>query len=135
MSADYAVVRRSSGTGLPNFTSANGSLTWQDGDASDKLISVTILDDTVNEGDDWLEIELTMPVGGAQLAGTGALVVIADNEAPPPPPPPPPTGPGASGGSSDGGGAAGWPLLLALALAWRFALRREQAHQPLAAVP
>ncbi|MBV6423549.1 MAG: hypothetical protein NAOJABEB_01345 [Steroidobacteraceae bacterium] len=113
-----------------DFSPASGTLTWEDGDAADKYINFTVIDDTISESLESFEVTLTDPAGGADLTTARAEIAIKESDAPaipqPPPAPTPPPGPmaGATGG---GGGMVTVPLLLALALARSRRLLRPRA--------
>jgi uncharacterized delta-60 repeat protein len=114
VSANYAMAGQSTG-GLPNHINASGTLSWADGDASEKSIVIATVDDAIYEGDEWLGIELAISAGGAQLAFKRAALLISDNEPAPPSPPAPAPTPGSPG--YGGGGALGALLALALVAA------------------
>lgn len=100
-----------------DFASAYGTLTWADGDIADKAITVSIVNDGVNEGDEWFGISLSDPTDGAILGTHGnTTVTIVDDEAVSPPPPAPPPAPPPPTAGDGGGGATGFELLLLLAL-------------------
>jgi len=60
-------------------------LTWADGDTADKSISVFIIDDTEVEGDspEELKLQLTSPVGNAELGTPSEVVVTIQDDEPP----------------------------------------------------
>jgi hypothetical protein len=66
-----------------DFTAANITLNWADGDNANKICSVPIIDDTAQEGDETFLAELSSPSGGASL-GTpaGTTVTITDDDSP-----------------------------------------------------
>lgn len=89
-----------------DFQSVGGTLNWTDGDGSQKTISVTILEDSIDEGNETVVLSLRDANGGATIGTPGsATLTITDNDNPPPPPPPPPR--------SSGGGGASNPFVLA----------------------
>ena len=119
VSVDYAT-SSGSATADSDFTSASGTLTWADGDAANKTITVDITNDSTDESDETFTVTLSNPSGGATLGSSfQATVTLVDDDSPAPPPPPPPPPP--SGGSS-GGGAVGFLSLLLLGIA-RFVRR------------
>jgi photosystem II stability/assembly factor-like uncharacterized protein len=70
-----------------DYTIATGTLSWANGDAAPKTISVPIIDDTIVESSETFSITLSTPTGGATLGSNStAVVTIVDNDAPPPPP-------------------------------------------------
>ena len=76
-----------------DYNAASGTLSWGDGDALDKSLTVKILGDTPVEGDETVNIALANPTGGAFL-GTpnNAVLTISDISTPSP------------GGGGGGGG-------------------------------
>ncbi|KHD09515.1 hypothetical protein PN36_30880 [Candidatus Thiomargarita nelsonii] len=61
-----------------DYVSASGTLTWADGDSSDKTFTVTISDDSQSEGNETFIVSLTDPVSGESL-GSGTVTII-DND-------------------------------------------------------
>ncbi len=75
-----------SATAGTDYTTVSGVLNWASGNGSNKSFAITILDDTVYEGDETLNVTLSNATGGAGIAGTNPVVVtIIENE---------PSGPG-----------------------------------------
>jgi hypothetical protein len=71
-----------------DYATANGTFTWQDGEASAKSFSVALVDDTEVEGPETFNVTLSNPGGGASLGVPAtATVTIADNDSPTPPQP------------------------------------------------
>jgi ribosomal protein L35AE/L33A len=69
-----------SATAGEDYIEASGKLIWEDGDASEKECMVTILDDTVYEGDETLKLKLKNATGGAKIGKPKkAVVTIIDN--------------------------------------------------------
>jgi hypothetical protein len=62
-----------------DYVGATGTLTWADGDSSDKTLTVTIIDDSLSEGNETFTISLTDPISGESL--DSAIVSITDNDA------------------------------------------------------
>ena len=57
------------------------TLTWADGDMSDKFITIQLKSDCKHEPDETFRIELSNPTGGALLDGAPApIVTIVDND-------------------------------------------------------
>ncbi|WP_251358437.1 choice-of-anchor B family protein [Kangiella sp. TOML190] len=102
VTVNYAT-QDNSATAGQDYTAANGSLSWADGDASDKTISISILDDSAQENDENFSLLLSDPQGGAALGTSSYSITIRQNDQPTPPPPPP---------SSGGGGGPIAPLML-----------------------
>ncbi|MBI2440245.1 MAG: hypothetical protein HYV35_02625 [Lentisphaerae bacterium] len=69
-----------------DYIAASGTLDWLDGDATNKTITVDILDNNVYEGDRTFSVSLNNPGGAVLGASATAMVTIAENEAPPNPP-------------------------------------------------
>ena len=66
-----------------DYTAASGTLSWADGDSSDKTFTVTVLDDGAVEGDETVGLALSLPTGGASLGSPStATLTIADNDVP-----------------------------------------------------
>jgi hemoglobin-like flavoprotein len=69
-----------------DYTFASGDLFWDDGDTSDKTFSVTIVDDSLVEQNETINLTLSNPAGGATVgAQSTAVLTINDNEPPPNP--------------------------------------------------
>lgn len=63
-----------------DIQAASGELTWADGDASAKTVTLQLIDDTALEGDEQLTLRLT-PLSGTLLSGRDQLTLtIRDNE-------------------------------------------------------
>jgi hypothetical protein len=83
VSIDYATSDGTATTG--DYTPASGTLSWPDGDATDKTFAVTILDDAALEGPETVSLALSNLVGTAVLGSQAtAVLTIVDDEAPPP---------------------------------------------------
>ncbi len=64
-----------------DYSSKSGSLTWADGDTSDKSFSVSITNDSAVEGNETFTVGLSSPSGGATLGSPStATVTIVDDE-------------------------------------------------------
>jgi hypothetical protein len=64
-----------------DYNAASGTLSWADGDATSRALTVQILDDFGFEGDQTFRVALSQPTGGAMLGGPSETVItIADNE-------------------------------------------------------
>ena len=69
------------GTALASsdYTTRTGSVSWVGSDATDKTITVPIVNDTVAEPDESFKVALTTPSAGVQIATSEATVVIVDD--------------------------------------------------------
>jgi MYXO-CTERM domain-containing protein len=105
---NYATVVRP-GLGYPatagsDYTATSGRLDWADGDDSPRTVTVSILEDTIDEPSEIFGVEISEPSGGVQLIGAIMTAVISDDDEASTTPPPPP----------GGGGSASWATALAL---------------------
>jgi hypothetical protein len=121
VSVDFATASGSATTGT-DFNAASGTLTWGDGDMADKSFAISIAGDSIAEGAENFQIELTNPLGGASLAKTLLTVQIEEQPDSDPSPPPSTPPPGAADGG--GGGTSDWTSLVSL-IALVVALRRR----------
>ena len=81
VSVQYRTVDGSATAGS-DYTDTSGTLTWPDGNASPKTISVPITEDSVPEGDETFTLELFNPTGWAILGDHPETeVTIADDDA------------------------------------------------------
>ena len=79
VTVDYASADLSAIAGS-DYTAVSGVLSFADG-VLNQTFSVNILDDTVYEGDELLELSLTNPIGGADIGTPNiAILNIADDE-------------------------------------------------------
>jgi len=80
ISVDYASTNNSATAGN-DYIAATGTLNWNDGDASAKTFTVTIIDDDTVEGNETLDLSLGNVTGGAVLGvpDTAALTIM-DND-------------------------------------------------------
>ena len=107
-----------------DFTSASGTLSWANGEAGTKPITVSILNDAVNEPAESFTVTLSSPTGGATLgAAAVATVNINDDD--------PATGGGGGSSSSGGGGGSidAWSLTMLLALVMGGFVRGRRAFR------
>jgi choice-of-anchor B domain-containing protein len=95
-----------------DYTAASGTLTWPEGDTTERTFSVPITNDVVSEGDEALVVTISSPNGGASIEGAATYnITIANDDGVTQPP---------RGG---GGGVMGGDILLLLAL---FGLARRK---------
>ena len=107
-----------------DFIATSGRLDWSDGDATDRGITVQIVDDTSSEPPEKFYVELESATGGAVILAGRTEVTIDQSDQPTVPPS---AGPGGgSGGGSGGGGAINW-LMLVLLCAGALARSRKGA--------
>ncbi len=100
VSVNYAT-SPGSATAESDFTSMSGTLTWPDGDNTDKTFTVNIASDTEDEPDETFVVALSSPSARALLVPSiSATVTIIDDDAPG-------GGGSSSGGSSSGGSSSG----------------------------
>ncbi len=72
----------STASAAADYTQTSGTLTWADGDASAKTITVPILDDDLSESDEAFRLTLSNPTGGATLGNLSQLTqLIRDDDA------------------------------------------------------
>jgi len=82
VSVDYTT---SSGTATAgtDFTTATGTLSWADGEATSKTISISITNDTIDETDETFTVRVSNPSAGARLGSISSQsVTIKDDDAP-----------------------------------------------------
>jgi extracellular elastinolytic metalloproteinase len=67
-----------SATAGADYQPANGTLSWAAGDVAVKTFTITLLDDTLFEGDETIDVVLSNPTGGATLGSptTGTVTVL-----------------------------------------------------------
>ena len=89
VSVNYATVDGTAKAGT-DYTAANGTLSWADGDMSSiKIITVPIIDRHLTSGSTSFQLVLSAPAGGAVLYGTSdtaniKTITILDNDTPAP---------------------------------------------------
>ncbi|HEX4873246.1 MAG TPA: Calx-beta domain-containing protein [Nevskiaceae bacterium] len=78
-SVDFTTV---DGTALASadYTALSGTLSWADGDARPKTVTVTLRDDTRGEADEGFYLVLSNPVGGLIRSNPATAVVIPAND-------------------------------------------------------
>jgi hypothetical protein len=76
---DYATSNQTA-TAPEDSTAASGTLTWAAGDSAPKTITVTTVDDAVDEPTETFTVTLSNPAGGAHAGITLATVSITDND-------------------------------------------------------
>ncbi len=63
-----------------DYTAANGTLTWADGNADDQTVDIAITDDSDAESDEAFRIELSSPTGGATIDNDTETITILAND-------------------------------------------------------
>jgi hypothetical protein len=67
-----------------DYAATSGTLSWANGDAASKTFAVAMLDDSLPEGNETVNLTLSAPAGGASLGSPStATLTIVDNEGPP----------------------------------------------------
>ena len=100
VSVHYATAAGQALTGS-DFQDASGTLSWDDGDTSDRFITINLIDDAEVEGDENFSLTLSEPTGGATLAASQAVTNIANDDSRR-------SGGGGGGGDGDGDGGGWW---------------------------
>lgn len=111
-SVDFATRAGSAQPGS-DYLAVAGTLRWDDGDGTARVIEIELVADQLAEDAEQFFVDFSNPVG-AGIPGSGATITIAASPGPAPPPPAP--------AASGGGGAAG---LLALLAMWLLCLTRS----------
>uniref|UniRef100_UPI00356B3A20 Calx-beta domain-containing protein n=1 Tax=Novipirellula sp. TaxID=2795430 RepID=UPI00356B3A20 len=77
-----AVFATSNGTAIAgaDYTGKTETVTFADGDSATKTITVSIIDDTVDEPNETFNVTLTGATGGAVLGASASAVTIIDND-------------------------------------------------------
>ena len=83
-----------------DYVAADGTLSWADGDSANKTLTVTITNDTLDEPDETLNLNLSNAVGASLGTPKSAILTLTDDDAPQSD-----TGPIASYGFDEGSGA------------------------------
>jgi len=83
VSIDYATADATAIAGN-DYSSASGTLSWADGDASNKTFSINISDDVIYEGNETFSINLSSVAGGATIGTSSAIITITENDSPVP---------------------------------------------------
>ncbi|MDH5394202.1 MAG: S8 family serine peptidase, partial [Gammaproteobacteria bacterium] len=81
ISVDYTTSNGTATSGS-DYVTSSGTLSWADGDSTDKSFSVSITDDVTDEADETLTVNLSNVIGGASLGTANATLTITDNDVP-----------------------------------------------------
>jgi hypothetical protein len=87
-SVNYGTANGSAAAGA-DYTGASGTLSFAAGESS-KTVAIASIDDSGDEPNETLALNLSGPSAGATIADAQGVGTIVDNDEPPPPPPPPP---------------------------------------------
>jgi hypothetical protein len=79
VSVDYTTSDGSAESGS-DYTAISGTLTWADGDASDKTLLIPVAGDTIPEVDETFTLTLSNPTGGAVLGSVPVATVSIPND-------------------------------------------------------
>jgi hypothetical protein len=82
VSVQYATTAGTATSGS-DYDDAGGALNWADGDTADKTFTVAIKDDSLNELNKTINLNLSNPTGGAALGGSSAVLTILDDDSKP----------------------------------------------------
>ncbi len=81
VSIRYNTQSGTAGAGSDYTAASGGTLSWADGDESERIINIPILDDELAEGLETFSISLSSPTGGAELGiNSTVTITILDNE-------------------------------------------------------
>ena len=75
VSVDYATADDTATSGS-DYEDAFGTLNWDDGDMSDRIITINLIDDAEVEQEENFSLTLSAPTGGVALAASEASTVI-----------------------------------------------------------
>jgi len=78
VSVDYSTIAGSATAGS-DYTATSGTLSWSDGETTDKTFSVTIADDATPEATENISLQLSNPIG-ASIATSDVTLYLYDND-------------------------------------------------------
>ncbi len=79
VSVAYTVADGSATSGS-DYRASSGTLTWADGDNSPKTFSVEVINDSVRESEESINLTLSSPSGGGALGTAQATILIASDD-------------------------------------------------------
>ena len=68
-------------TNVTDYSFTPATVSWAAGDATDKTVTITVVDDALSESAETMIMNLTAPTGGATIGGTAVTTTITDNDA------------------------------------------------------
>jgi parallel beta-helix repeat protein len=84
VTVNYATTTGGTATDGTDYTGTTGTLTWANGDTANKTFSFPIINDTLDETDETINLALSNATGGATLGSPStAVLTILDNDNPP----------------------------------------------------
>lgn len=119
LTVDYAATAGTATAGS-DFQTANGTLTWADGDDADKLISIPLVNDAAVESAETLNVTLSNLSSAAQLDGAATVTAIINDDDTAAAPP--------SSGGGGGGGSSSPELLFVLTLLFALSIRTNRSR-------
>ena len=81
VTVDYQTLANTA-TANSDYTETSGQLTWPDGDATGRTISIPILRDTEQESDESFSLTLSSPIGATLVSQTATVTISSANQAP-----------------------------------------------------
>ena len=85
VSVSYATSNGTATAGS-DYTVASGTVSFADGDTANKTFTVAITDDSIDEGNETINVTLSAPTGGAKLSAlNNAVLTIVENDPAPSP--------------------------------------------------
>jgi hypothetical protein len=82
VSVSYATTNTGTAVLEEDYNAVNGIFNWETGDCSQKSFSVSIINDSVLEPDETVNVKLSNPTGGAKLTESDAVLTITDDDGP-----------------------------------------------------
>lgn len=81
MSVNYATIAGGTASAGSDYTATSGTVSWGAGETDDKVFTITLLNDSLLEGNETIHLELTAPTDGATLGPQNTAVLnIVDDE-------------------------------------------------------